>query len=58
MKRLVILLALLASACGLHPLYEGGASGNVARRLAGIEVAPIAGKSGYLMTNALRDRPQ
>ncbi|MBS0478515.1 MAG: hypothetical protein JSR79_04365 [Proteobacteria bacterium] len=56
MKRLVLLLALTLTACGLHPLYEGGGSGNVARGLAGIEVAPIAGKTGYLMTNALRDR--
>lgn len=56
MKRLVILLALALPACGLHPLYEGGGSGTVARGLAGIEIAPIAGKSGYLMTNALRDR--
>jgi LPS-assembly lipoprotein len=56
MKRLVILLALALPACGLHPLYEGGSSGPVARGLAQIEVAPIAGKSGYLMTNALRDR--
>jgi LPS-assembly lipoprotein len=56
MKRLVLLLALALPGCGLHPLYEGGGSGAVARGLAGIEVAPIAGKSGFLMTNALRDR--
>ncbi|MBN8816121.1 MAG: hypothetical protein J0J06_11820 [Sphingomonas sp.] len=56
MKRLVLLLALALQACGLHPLYEGGGSGAVARGLAGIEVAPIAGKTGYLMSNALRDR--
>ncbi|MDB5678192.1 LPS assembly lipoprotein LptE [Sphingomonas bacterium] len=56
MKRLAILLALALPACGLHPLYEGGGSGTVARGLAQIEVAPIAGKSGYLMSNALRDR--
>lgn len=56
MKRLVLLLALALPACGLHPLYEGGGSGTVARGLADVEVAPIAGKSGYLVTNALRDR--
>jgi LPS-assembly lipoprotein len=56
MKRLVPLLAFALAACGLHPLYEGGGSGPVARALAQIEVAPIAGKTGYLMTNALRDR--
>jgi LPS-assembly lipoprotein len=56
MKRLVLALALMLPACGLHPLYEGGAAGPVARGLAGIAVAPIEGKSGYLMSNALRDR--
>src|SRR3569623_1086517 len=56
MKRLVILLAFALPACGLHPLYAGGESGTVASALAQIEVAPIAGKSGYQMTIALRDR--
>ncbi len=41
MKRLVLSLALALPACGLHPLYEGGSSGTVARGLAGIEVAPM-----------------
>ncbi|MCU6454219.1 LPS assembly lipoprotein LptE [Sphingomonas sp. A2-49] len=49
-------LALLASGCGLKPLYGGGAGGAVATTLADVEVAPIDGKSGWLMTNALRDR--
>jgi LPS-assembly lipoprotein len=60
MKRLALLLAfavpLALGGCGLQPLYQGGGSGPVARGLAGIEVAPIAGKAGYLMTNSLRDR--
>lgn len=56
MKRLALLLALAATGCGLHPLYQGGGSGPVARGLAQIDLAPIAGKAGYLMTNALRDR--
>ena len=56
MKRFVLLFAFALPACGLHPLYEGGGSGTVARGLAAIEIAPIAGKFGYLMTNALRDR--
>jgi LPS-assembly lipoprotein len=42
--------------CGLHPLYAGGSGGPVAQTLATIEVAPIAGKSGWLMANAVRDR--
>ena len=56
MKRLLPLLALALSGCGLHPLYAGGGSGAVATALAGIEVAPIEGKSGWLVANALRDR--
>ena len=46
------------SACGLRPLYGGGASGPVATTLASIEVAPIEGQSGWLVANALRDRLQ
>lgn len=56
MKRLALLLALATAGCGLHPLYEGGASGPVASSLSRVEVAPIPGKNGYLMSNALRDR--
>ena len=57
MKRLIALapLALLAG-CGLHPLYAGGGAGPVAGTLAHVEVTPIDGKSGWLMSNALRDR--
>lgn len=47
---------LALSACGLRPLYGGGGSGAVAATLSGIEIAPIEGKSGWLMTNALGDR--
>ena len=58
MRRSVALLplALLLSACGLKPMYAGGSSGTVAQGLAGIEVSPIEGKSGWLMRNALIDR--
>lgn len=58
MKRLAILLVLAAplAGCGLHPLYEGGGAGPVAASLSRVEVAPIPGKAGYLMSNALRDR--
>ena len=62
MKRLphpfIASLALIAtlSGCGLRPLYGGGSSGTVATTLAHIEVAPISGKAGWLMANALRDR--
>lgn len=57
MKRIAFLLAPLAlSACGLQPLYSGGASGQVASALAGVDVGPIEGKSGWLVATALRDR--
>ena len=54
----LLLLGVLAtlSACGLRPLYGGGGSGIVATTLQQVEVAPIEGRSGYLMSNALRDR--
>lgn len=51
-----LLLVAPLSACGLHPLYAGGAQGAVAQSLARVEVAPIEGKAGWLMRNALRDR--
>ena len=50
----VVLVAL--SGCGLRPLYSGGSNGPVAATLTRIEVAPIEGKAGWLMANALRDR--
>ena len=58
MTRLALIapLALLVAGCGLKPLYGGGAGGAVATTLADVEVAPIDGKSGWLMSNALRDR--
>lgn len=56
--RLALLAIALASlpGCGLHPLYAGGSSGPVARQLAQISVAPIAGKNGWLVHNDLVDR--
>jgi LPS-assembly lipoprotein len=58
MKRLLPLLIapLLLGGCGLKPLYAGGGSGEVAAALGQIEVAPIEGKAGWLVANALRDR--
>lgn len=51
-------LALTLSGCGLQPLYSGGGSGVVATTLTQVEVAPIQGKSGWLMSTALSDRLQ
>ncbi|MBY0520709.1 MAG: hypothetical protein K2P79_09820 [Sphingomonas sp.] len=56
MKRFIILAALLLPACGLHPLYGGGSGGRVATTLGHVEVAPIAGQAGYLVSNAVRDQ--
>ena len=58
MRALVALLAacVLLAGCGLQPMYAGGGNGKVARGLAGIEVAPIEGRAGWLVRNALRDR--
>jgi len=49
--------ALLALAgCGLQPMYSGGGNGAVAQGLASVDVAPIEGRAGWLVRNALRDR--
>lgn len=52
----MLLAAGLLGGCGLHPLYTGGGDGRVAGLLSHIEVAPIEGKSGWLVANAVRDR--
>ena len=56
MRRLAAFLPLALAACGLHPLYSGGTNSPVAATLAGIEVAPIEGRAGWLLSNALKDR--
>lgn len=53
---LLLLATALLAACGLQPMYAGGGSGAVAQGLAAVEVAPIEGRAGWLMRNALRDR--
>ena len=52
----LLLLPLALAGCGLRPLYSGGESGVVATELRQVEVAPIAGKTGYLVHAALVDR--
>jgi LPS-assembly lipoprotein len=47
---------LMLGACGLTPLYSGGGRGAVATALTSVEVAPIAGRAGWLMRTALVDR--
>ena len=55
MKVLLVALLLLAG-CGLRPLYGGGGDGPVAQSLASVDVAPIAGRAGWLVRTALQDR--
>jgi LPS-assembly lipoprotein len=56
--RAILSLALILSlpACGLRPLYSGGEGGAVSQALRSVDVAPIDGKAGWLMRNALNDR--
>lgn len=53
---LLLVLPLALAGCGLQPLYAGGGSSAVATTLGAIDVAPIEGRSGWLVANALRDR--
>ncbi|WP_328598198.1 LPS assembly lipoprotein LptE [Croceibacterium salegens] len=58
MRALAFLVAgsLALSGCGLSPMYAGGGAGPVASGLSSVEVAPIEGKAGWLVRNALNDR--
>jgi LPS-assembly lipoprotein len=47
---------LLLAGCGLQPVYSSGQSGAAAQLLAGIDVAAIEGRGGYLVRQALLDR--
>ena len=56
-SRLALLAPLLVlTGCGLQPLYGDGPHAQVAGTLAMVEVAPIEGKAGWLVHNALIDR--
>jgi len=58
-SRITLCLALFClplAGCGLQPMYAGGGSGAVARAVSAVDVAPIAGKSGWLVRHALTDR--
>jgi LPS-assembly lipoprotein len=59
MKRALAILIALAvplGGCGLRPVYSGGSRGGVAQTIGHIDVAPIEGKAGWLVHNALVDR--
>jgi LPS-assembly lipoprotein len=57
MRRGVFIAAfLLLPGCGLQPLYAGGSGSPVAATLSSVQVAPIPGKSGWLVRTKLVDR--
>ena len=57
MRAIAALAALaLLGGCGLHPLYSGGGDGRVAQSLKSVSLAPIPGRSGWLVRSALEDR--
>ncbi|MEO5973188.1 MAG: LPS assembly lipoprotein LptE [Sphingomicrobium sp.] len=51
-----LLAALALAGCGLRPLYADGGSGPVATALRSVDVAPIAGQTGWLVYNDLKER--
>ena len=50
------LAALALSGCGLRPLYAGGEGSRVVAGVRSVGVAPIEGRVGWLVRNALVDR--
>jgi LPS-assembly lipoprotein len=57
MRIMLALAALLAlTACGLKPLYSGGAQAVAAQGVAAVEVPAIEGRGGWLVKNALEAR--
>ena len=44
------------SACGLQPIYAGANGNSAAAKLSAVEVAPIQGRTGWLLATALEDR--
>jgi LPS-assembly lipoprotein len=55
-RQLVLFAAVALAGCGLHPLYGGGSTSPVAATLRSVEVAPIDGQVGWLMSNKLKER--
>jgi LPS-assembly lipoprotein len=57
MRILFALLAPLAlTACGLSPMYAGGASSGAAQGIAAVDIPAIQGRGGWLVKNALDAR--
>lgn len=58
MRFLLLPFLLLLAACQLAPVYSGGSRGAAATMLAGVEVAPIPERSGFLVRDRLISRMQ
>lgn len=56
MKALLALALLLLAGCNLQPVYSAGTRGEAATMLAGVEVAPIDERAGFLVRNRLLER--
>ncbi|MBB3034196.1 LPS assembly lipoprotein LptE [Alteriqipengyuania lutimaris] len=52
----VLLCALALPACGLQPIYAGASGSGAVADLSAVEVAPIEGRTGWLVSTALEDR--
>lgn len=52
----VLFVALMLSACGLKPLYSGGAQGAAGQMLGAVDVPAIPGKAGWLLRDSLLRR--
>ncbi|GAB5348576.1 LPS assembly lipoprotein LptE [Alteriqipengyuania sp. 357] len=53
---LALLAACTLSACGLQPIYAGASGNGALTDLAAVDIAPIEGRSGWLLATALEDR--
>ncbi|NCP19685.1 MAG: hypothetical protein GW855_11075 [Erythrobacter sp.] len=51
-----LLAALALSACGLQPIYAGANGKGVVADLSAVQIAPIEGRTGWLLATALEDR--
>jgi len=51
-----LLAACALSACGLQPIYAGASGKGALADLSAVDIAPIEGRTGWLVTTALEDR--
>ena len=51
-----LMMALALSACSLQPIYAGASGKGAVADLSAVEIAPIKGRTGWLVATALEDR--